>query len=159
MGEVYRARDSRLHRDVAIKVLPEAGFPGSRRARAFRARGRAVAALSHSNILGIFDIGREDGVAYAVTELLEGRTLRDEIDEARIPVRRWRRLRDPDRTRARGGARARDRAPGSQARERVRHAGRAGQDPRFRPRHSRPEVSSGESENADGLAADRARER
>jgi serine/threonine protein kinase len=88
MGEVYRARDSRLHRDVAIKVLPEAVSRDPDALARFEREGRAVAALSHSNILGIFDIGREDGVAYAVTELLEGRTLRDEIDEARIPVRR-----------------------------------------------------------------------
>ena len=88
MGEVYRARDSRLHRDVAIKVLPEGVSRDADALSRFEREARAVAALSHPNILGIFDIGREDGIAYAVTELLEGRTLRDEIEEARIPVRR-----------------------------------------------------------------------
>ena len=80
MGEVYRARDTRLQRDVAIKVLPE---PTRRRARTALARfereARAVAALSHPNILAIHDVGREGGTAYAVMELLEGATLRDEL--------------------------------------------------------------------------------
>jgi len=88
MGEVYRARDSRLHRDVAIKVLPEGVSRDADALARFEREARAVAALSHPNILGIFDIGREDGIAFAVTELLEGSTLRDEIEEARIPVRR-----------------------------------------------------------------------
>src|SRR5947208_11368121 len=76
MGEVYRARDSRLNREVAVKVLPEnlAQDPGA--LARFAREARALAALSHPNLLGIFDFGREDGVAYAVMELLAGETLR-----------------------------------------------------------------------------------
>ena len=76
MGEVYRARDTRLGRDVAVKVLPE-GLAGSPEALArFASEARAVAALSHPNILALFDVGEADGVHYAVSELLEGETLR-----------------------------------------------------------------------------------
>jgi Tol biopolymer transport system component len=88
MGEVYRARDNRLHRDVAIKVLPEGVSRDADALGRFERETRAVAALSHPNILGIFDIGSQDGVVFAVTELLEGRTLREEIEESRIPIRR-----------------------------------------------------------------------
>jgi serine/threonine protein kinase len=79
MGEIYRARDSRLARDVAVKVLPEnlATNPDAR-AR-FEREARAVAALSHANILAIHDIGDHGGLAYAVMELLEGETLRERL--------------------------------------------------------------------------------
>ncbi len=82
MGEVYRARDSRLSRDVAIKVLPETFAEDAEALARFEREARAVAALSHPNILGIFDIGKEGSAVFAVTELLEGRTLRDELDSA-----------------------------------------------------------------------------
>jgi eukaryotic-like serine/threonine-protein kinase len=80
MGEVYRARDKKLDRDVAVKVLPEsiAADPDTR-AR-FEREAKAVASLSHPNILAIFDFGADNGVAYAVTELLEGQTLRERFD-------------------------------------------------------------------------------
>src|SRR5690349_10695722 len=79
MGEVYRARDTRLGREVAVKVLPEpfANSP-DRRAR-FEREAKAVAALSHPNILAIHDYGTEGGMTYAVMELLEGETLRDRL--------------------------------------------------------------------------------
>ena len=79
MGEVYRARDTKLNRDVAVKVLPEhlASDPEAR-AR-FEREAQAVAALSHPNILAIHDFGVENGVAYSVTELLEGETLRARV--------------------------------------------------------------------------------
>jgi serine/threonine protein kinase len=79
MGEVYRARASRLRREVAIKVLPAdvAGDP-ARRAR-FEREAHAVASLSHPNIHAIHDIGSDDGVTYAVMELLDGRTLREVV--------------------------------------------------------------------------------
>jgi hypothetical protein len=89
MGEVYRARDERLERDVAIKVLPAgvAGDPG-RRAR-FEREARAVAALSHPNILAIHDIGEGESFLYAVTELLDGHTLRERLtDQGALPVRK-----------------------------------------------------------------------
>ncbi|MBA2260673.1 MAG: protein kinase, partial [Acidobacteria bacterium] len=80
MGEVYRARDTRLERDVAIKILPsQLAQDPDRRAR-FEREARAVAALSHPNILAIHDVGAHDGTAYAVTELLEGETLRQRLD-------------------------------------------------------------------------------
>ena len=79
MGEVYRARDPRLGRDVAIKVLPERAAEDSDALARFEREARAVAALSHPNILALHDFGRERRVAYAVTELLEGETLRDAL--------------------------------------------------------------------------------
>jgi len=76
MGEVYRARDARLGRDVAIKVLPEQMAQDPQALARFEREARAVAALSHPNILAIFDVGTEQGLSYVVTELLEGETLR-----------------------------------------------------------------------------------
>src|SRR5579871_2183861 len=75
MGEVYRARDPRLDRDVAIKVLPASVADDPDRLRRFEREARTVAALSHPNVLAIYDVGRDDGVSYLVTELLEGETL------------------------------------------------------------------------------------
>ncbi len=79
MGEVYRARDSRLGRDVAIKILPTEVADDPDRLRRFEQEARAAASLNHPNILSVHDVGTDNGVAYLVTELLEGRTLRDEI--------------------------------------------------------------------------------
>ena len=88
MGEVYRARDTRLGREVALKVLPER-FAGSPDALArFEREARAVAALSHPNILSLFDFGQADGIAYAVTELLTGETLRERLVRERLSGRR-----------------------------------------------------------------------
>jgi len=79
MGEVYRAVDTALAREVAVKVLPDGVADDPSRRERFVREARAVAALSHPNILEIHDVGEEDGVHYAVTELLEGQTLRDLI--------------------------------------------------------------------------------
>ena len=88
MGEVYRARDTRLGRDVAIKVLPE-GFARSSEALArFAGEARSVAALSHPSILALFDVGEADGVHFAVSELLEGETLRTAMARGPMPPRR-----------------------------------------------------------------------
>ena len=89
MGEVYRARDARLGREAAIKVLP-ATLATDRQALArFEVEARALAALSHPNILGIFEFGSEDGISYVVMELLEGETLRDKLKEgAPLPQRK-----------------------------------------------------------------------
>jgi TolB-like protein len=81
MGVVYRAHDDRLDRDVAIKVLPEEVAADSDRLARFEREARVVARLEHPNILAIHDFGREDAVTYAVTELLEGETLRPRIPE------------------------------------------------------------------------------
>src|SRR5262252_8484639 len=79
MGEVYRARDTRLDREVAIKVLPERLAGDAAALSRFEREAKAVAALSHPNILAIHDFGREGGVTFAVTELLEGETLRTRL--------------------------------------------------------------------------------
>jgi eukaryotic-like serine/threonine-protein kinase len=88
MGEVYRARDERLGRDVAIKVLPaDLTADPDRRARLER-EARAAAALSHPNIVAVYDIGIEADVPFVVCELLEGRTLRAILEEGRMPQAR-----------------------------------------------------------------------
>jgi len=88
MGEVYRARDTRLGRDVAIKVLPEALANDADRLRRFEQEARTIAALNHPNILGIHDIGTHDGAPFLVSELLEGQTLREKLVSGPLPVRR-----------------------------------------------------------------------
>jgi eukaryotic-like serine/threonine-protein kinase len=85
MGEVYRARDHKLKREVAIKVLPEAVAADPESLARFEREALAVAALSHPNILAIHDFGNQDGVAYAVMELLEGETLRGKLAVGPIP--------------------------------------------------------------------------
>ncbi len=79
MGEVYRARDTRLGRDVAIKVLPSDVAHDANRLARFEREARAVAALSHPNILALYDVGEANGIHYVVTELLEGETLREQL--------------------------------------------------------------------------------
>ena len=88
MGEVYRARDSRLERDVAVKVLPSHLAEDPSGLARFEREAKAIAALSHPNILGIFDVGSEGGVAFAVTELLEGETLRAQLMDGALPARK-----------------------------------------------------------------------
>jgi TolB-like protein/Tfp pilus assembly protein PilF len=84
MGEVYRARDRKLDRDVAIKVLPPSVAADPDTLARFEREAKAVAALSHQNILAIHDFGNQDGIAYAVMELLEGETLRGKLDAGPI---------------------------------------------------------------------------
>src|SRR5580658_3127179 len=88
MGEVYRARDSRLKRDVAVKVLPAFVTRDPERLRRFEQEAQAAAALSHPNILAIHHFGTCDGVSYLVTELLEGETLRAKLKGGPIAIRR-----------------------------------------------------------------------
>ncbi len=88
MGEVYRARDSRLNRDVAIKVLPEKLAGDTVALARFEREAKAVAALSHPNILGIYDLGQDGGATYAVMELLTGETLRQQLEEGPLPQRK-----------------------------------------------------------------------
>ena len=87
MGEVYRARDPRLGRDVAIKILPADVAADPDRLRRFDQEARAAAALNHPNILSIHDAGSDNGVAYLVTELLEGQTLSDVLTHATPSLR------------------------------------------------------------------------
>ncbi|HJZ13022.1 MAG TPA: protein kinase, partial [Acidobacteriota bacterium] len=88
MGEVYRARDAKLDREVAIKVLPEHLAQDSIALKRFEREAKAVAALSHPNILDIHDSGTDQGIAYAVMELLDGKTLRAELQSAAISAPR-----------------------------------------------------------------------
>src|SRR5689334_11723264 len=88
MGEVYRARDTRLHREVAVKVLPQAVAADHDRLRRFEQEARAVAALNHPNILAVFDVGEESGLHFIVSELLDGEPLRDKLADGPLPTRR-----------------------------------------------------------------------
>jgi serine/threonine protein kinase len=88
MGEVYRAHDSRLRRDVAIKVLPAVVADDENRLKRFEQEALATAALNHPNILVVFDVGKHAGTAYVVEELLEGLTLRDLTSTESLPVRK-----------------------------------------------------------------------
>ena len=87
MGEVYRASDERLGRDVAIKILKPSLAHDQDRLRRFEQEARAAAALSHPNIVAIYDIGMHDGAPYIVSELLEGQTLRERLLNGPIPRR------------------------------------------------------------------------
>ena len=88
MGEVYKARDPRLGRDVAIKVLPPSFSSDPDRLQRFAQEARAAAALNHPNILAIFDIGEDKGAPYVVSELLEGETLRDRLRSGPLSTRK-----------------------------------------------------------------------
>jgi serine/threonine protein kinase len=88
MGEVYRARDTRLGREVAVKVLPAALASDSDRLRRFEQEARAASALNHPNILTLYDLGNHEGQPFLVTELLVGRPLRDALATETISVRR-----------------------------------------------------------------------
>ncbi len=88
MGEVYRAQDPRLSREVALKVLPQQFTGDSERMRRFEQEARAAGMLNHPNILTIYDIGSVNGNVYVVSELLSGNTLRERMREAPIPLRK-----------------------------------------------------------------------
>src|ERR1017187_10427880 len=98
MGEVYRARDTRLGRDVALKILPESfasdGSGSNERStendrlHRFEQESRAVAALNHPNILAIYDVGQHNGIPFLVSELLEGENLRAVLDRGPLPQRK-----------------------------------------------------------------------
>src|SRR5437867_2362585 len=86
MGEVYRARDPRLERQVAIKVLPRFLSADPDRLRRFEQEARALGALNHPNILAVFQMGTHEGVPYLVSELLDGLTLRKLVESGPLPV-------------------------------------------------------------------------
>jgi eukaryotic-like serine/threonine-protein kinase len=88
MGEVYRARDTRLGRDVALKILPGSFARDGDRLRRFALEAQAVAALNHPNILAVFDVGEHDGSPFLVSELLEGESLRAVLDRGALPQRK-----------------------------------------------------------------------
>ena len=87
MGEVYRGRDTRLGRDVAIKVLPADLAADTERLKRFEREAKATAALSHPNILAVHDVGTQEGVPYLVEELLEGESLGERLKRGAMPVR------------------------------------------------------------------------
>ena len=88
MGEVYRARDTRLQRDVAIKVLPERFSQEPEKLARFEREARAVAQLSHPNIVAIYELDTHEEITYAVTELLEGETLRELLKRGAVSWRK-----------------------------------------------------------------------
>ncbi|MFY9551392.1 MAG: protein kinase [Thermoanaerobaculia bacterium] len=88
MGEVYRARDERLKREVAIKVLPASFSTDPDRLRRFEKEAQAASALNHPNIMAVYDVGTQDGAPYIVSELLEGQTLRERLAGGRLPLRK-----------------------------------------------------------------------
>src|SRR5262245_15398464 len=87
MGEVWRARDTRLNREVAIKVLPTSFAHDADRLRRFKQEALATSALNHPNILTVYDFGDHEGTPYIVAELLEGGELREQLNEGALPVR------------------------------------------------------------------------
>jgi eukaryotic-like serine/threonine-protein kinase len=88
MGEVYRARDSRLGREVAVKILPASFSHDLDRLRRFEQEARAAGALNHPNIVAVYDIGAHQGTPYLVMELLEGSTVRDRLRDGALPPRK-----------------------------------------------------------------------
>jgi Tol biopolymer transport system component len=87
MGEVFRARDDRLSRDVALKIIRPAAYSDPDRLRRFEQEAQAAAALNHPNIVAIYDVGFHEGHPYIVSELLEGKTLRERLQEGTVPIR------------------------------------------------------------------------
>jgi serine/threonine protein kinase len=87
VGEVYRARDTELQRDVAFKILPEELSSDADRLRRFEREAKATAALSHPNVLTVFDVGHEGGRTYLVLEMLEGSTLADVMKNGALRTR------------------------------------------------------------------------
>src|ERR1043165_2927515 len=88
MGEVYRARDEKLKRDVAIKILPATFSESTERLHRFEQEAQAAGALNHPNILAIFDVGTNESAPYVVSELLEGETLRERLTHGPISSRK-----------------------------------------------------------------------
>ena len=88
MGEVYRARDTRLDREVAIKILPRIYATDTDRLKRFEQEARATSALNHPNILTVYDIGTHEGSPYIVAELLAGAELRDQLNDGVLSERK-----------------------------------------------------------------------
>ena len=135
MGEVYRARDPRLGREVAIKLIPDTFATDARRLRRFEQEARAAGQLNHPNILAVYDVGVEAGAPFIVSELLEGESLRRRLQRAPAAAQSDR-LRAPGRGWPRRRARQRHRPSRRQARQPVHHGRRTHQDSRLRHRQA-----------------------
>ena len=136
MGEVYRARDTRLNRDVALKVLPDDFARDPARRQRFEQEARAVAALNHPNIVAVYDVGEN----FLVSELVDGETLRAARQAIAAAGHRPRRA---DRRRNRRRACRRHHTSRSKARQHHGHPRRPRQDPGFRPRQNDATASAG----------------
>src|SRR5262250_3353692 len=88
MGEVWKARDTRLGREIAVKVLPATTSADPERRQRFEQEARSASALNHPNILTVYDIGTSDGTTYIAMELVEGRTMRELVASEPIPIRK-----------------------------------------------------------------------
>ena len=160
MGEVYRARDPRLKREVAIKVLPPSFSKDPDRLRRFEQEAQAAGALNHPNITAVYDLGTHEGAGVHRDGVLEGETLRSRLSSGGLAVRKGSGLCGSDCPGARRGAREGDRPPGLEAREPVLDPRRPRQDPRLRV--GEVEVPGGarrEDKPSDGDGGDRARRR
>jgi len=142
MGEVYRARDTRLQRDVALKTLPASFTNDADRLRRFEQEARSVAALNHPNIVGVYDVGQAAGVHYIVSELLEGEALRQRIPATGMPGPQSLRTCRAIRQRSRRPARAGDCSPRPQAGKHFRYSRRPPENSRFRPGQTSPPAGS-----------------
>ena len=131
MGEVFRARDTRLNRDVAVKVLPRNFVADADRLRRFEQEAKTLAALNHPNVLTIHDAGVHEGAPYLVSELLEGKTLREVLASTAttaLPVRKATEYALQIAHGPGGGARQGNHSSRSQTGKSFRHQGRAGED-------------------------------
>ena len=144
MGEVYRARDTRLERSVAIKVLPDHLSKSPEVRQRFEREAKTISQLSHPHICALYDVGHEGDTEYLVMELLEGETLAERLRNGAASARPDAALRYGDRRRARQGAPAGHRPPGSEARQRHADALRASScSTSVWPRVSRPAAAAG----------------
>ena len=139
MGEVYKARDTRLDRAVAIKLLPADVVERPDRRARFETEARAISSLSHPHICTLFDVGDEDGRPFLVMEYLEGETLDDRLTRGAVAGGRGLALRRADRRRARPCPRCAHRPSRSEAEQRDAH-GVGREAARLRSRASGPSV-------------------
>ena len=136
MGEVYRAWDARLGREVAVKVLPQSALTDPERLRRFEQEAKAIGALNHPNVLAVYDVGTHESIPYIVSELLEGDTLRGQIRAGGLTPRK---AVEHAIQIARGLGAAHqsgNHPPRRQTGERLRHPRRPREGPGLRPRQA-----------------------